>query len=115
MDAELAHARGALVLARELDPLEKHGKTDLSDWLCTHWPRSRRMPPMEPEERFSANLRRLRAEKGLSQEELAGRADLHASEISRLERGVREPRLRTLARLARALGVPVGELVSGIE
>ena len=73
------------------------------------------MQTVEPEETFAANLRRLRTAKGLSQEELAGRAGLHASEVSRLERGVREPRLGTIARLARGLGVPADKLVSGIE
>ena len=73
------------------------------------------MRVVQPEQTFAANLRRLRAAKGLSQEELAGRAGLHASEVSRLERGVREPRLGTIARLARGLGVPAEKLVAGID
>jgi transcriptional regulator with XRE-family HTH domain len=39
----------------------------------------------------------------------------HASEISRLERGLRDPRLSTVVRLARALDVPVAALVDGID
>jgi transcriptional regulator with XRE-family HTH domain len=70
---------------------------------------------MRAEERFAANLRRLRREAGLSQEGLAGRTGLHPTEISRLERAVREPRLGTIVRLARGLDVRVESLVSGIR
>jgi transcriptional regulator with XRE-family HTH domain len=70
---------------------------------------------MEPREAFARNLRgqRLRAE--LSQERLAHRCGLHRTEISLLERGVREPRLSTIVRLARALGTTPAELVQGVE
>jgi transcriptional regulator with XRE-family HTH domain len=49
-----------------------------------------------PEERFGANARRLRKAAGLSQMELFDRSGLHMSEISRLERGIKEPRLTTM-------------------
>lgn len=70
---------------------------------------------MTPEEAFAANLRRLRSARGYSQEDLAERTGLHASEISRLERGAREPRLGTIVKLARGLGVPAERLVKGIK
>jgi transcriptional regulator with XRE-family HTH domain len=70
---------------------------------------------VSPEERFAANLRRLRLAAGLSQEQLAGRTGLHPTEISRLERAVREPRLGTIVRLARGLGVGIDGLVAGIR
>jgi transcriptional regulator with XRE-family HTH domain len=70
---------------------------------------------MRAKERFAANLRRLRKEAGLSQEVLADRTGLHPTEISRLERAVREPRLGTIVRLARGLKVGVDDLVSGIR
>jgi transcriptional regulator with XRE-family HTH domain len=70
---------------------------------------------MRAEERFAANLRRLRTEAGLSQEGLADRTGLHPTEISRLERAVREPRLGTIVRLARGLDVRVESLVAGIR
>jgi transcriptional regulator with XRE-family HTH domain len=73
------------------------------------------MPPVTPEERFAANLRRLRTAAGMSQEQLAGRTGLHPTEISRLERAAREPRLGTIVRLARGLDVAVERLVSGIR
>ncbi len=64
--------------------------------------------------RFAANLRRLRLVAGLSQEELAFRADIHRTQISFIEGGHRLPRLDTLIKLAGALGVTVGDLVAGI-
>jgi transcriptional regulator with XRE-family HTH domain len=73
------------------------------------------MRRVTPEERFAANLRRLRKAAGLSQEQLSGRTGLHPTEISRLERAAREPRLGTIVRLARGLEVGVESLVSGIR
>jgi transcriptional regulator with XRE-family HTH domain len=70
---------------------------------------------MEPRERFAANLRRIRQEKKVSQEELALRCELHRTEISLLERAGREPRLGTLVKLAGALGVEPAELCAGIS
>jgi transcriptional regulator with XRE-family HTH domain len=73
------------------------------------------MGTLSVKEQFAANLRRHRAAVGLSQQELAARADMHITEISRLERGVREPRLGTIVRLARALGIGPEKLVTGIR
>jgi DNA-binding XRE family transcriptional regulator len=65
---------------------------------------------MEPLERFGVNLRRLRDEAGLTQMTLSHRCGLEAAEISRLERGMRNPHLRTILRLAAALDVEPSEL-----
>jgi transcriptional regulator with XRE-family HTH domain len=73
------------------------------------------MPVVSPEERFAANLRRLRRAAKLTQEQLSAKAGLHPTEISRLERAVREPRLGTIVRLAKALGVGAEQLVAGIR
>ena len=70
---------------------------------------------MEPNERFARNLREHRQRAGISQERLGFRANLHRTEISLLERGAREPRLSTIVRLARALGVTPTELLEGIK
>ena len=127
--ARLARPRGALVLTGELDAAEQIAQPGdavgqlacprsgavLRFWLCTHWPSCSRMARVSPEERFAANLRRLRTAAGLSQEQLAGRTGLHPTEISRLERAVREPRLGTIVRLARGLGVGIEGLVAGIR
>ena len=68
-----------------------------------------------PPQQFAENLRRLRTAAGLSQEALATACDLHRTEISLLERGAREPRLSTIVRLARGLGVEPGQLLGGIR
>jgi DNA-binding XRE family transcriptional regulator len=111
----LARPRRALVLPRQLDPVQELAEVDLWLWLWTHWLSVPTMAPMRPEERFAANLRRLRAQAGMSQEQLSARTGLHPTEISRLERAVREPRLGTIVRLARGLDVKVERLVSGIR
>jgi len=52
----------------------------------------------------------LRKEKGYSQEELAFRAHLDRTYVSGIERGIRNPALKNIARLARALDVEAIEL-----
>jgi transcriptional regulator with XRE-family HTH domain len=51
------------------------------------------------------NLRRLRLEKGWSQEELAFRAKLDRTYVSGVERGVRNPTVLVLSQLGDALGI----------
>lgn len=60
---------------------------------------------------FADNLRRLRHDAGISQEELGARAGIQMADISRYEGAHRDPRLTTLDRLAQALEVPLSELV----
>jgi transcriptional regulator with XRE-family HTH domain len=55
--------------------------------------------------RFGARVRSLRTALGLSQEQVAERADLHWVYVSGIERGRRNPGLNTIGKLARALGV----------
>ena len=69
---------------------------------------------MQPREHFAANVRRRRAELGLSQEDLGHACGLHRTEISLLERGERDPRVSTVVRLARALGVRAGDLLDDV-
>jgi transcriptional regulator with XRE-family HTH domain len=73
------------------------------------------LPAVQPVERFAANLRRERTRTGFSQEELGDACDLHRTEISLLERAGREPRLLTIVKLARALGVAPTRLLDGIS
>lgn len=63
---------------------------------------------------FGANLVAAREAAGVSQEELGVRADLHRTEISQLERGLRVPRIDTLIKLAGALEVSPDALLSGM-
>jgi transcriptional regulator with XRE-family HTH domain len=73
------------------------------------------MDHVEPRERFAANLRRIRLERDLSQEALGDLAGLHRTEISLLERGLREPRLSTIVRVSRALKAPPSDLLKGVR
>jgi transcriptional regulator with XRE-family HTH domain len=73
------------------------------------------MADVEPVQQFAANLRALRERAGISQEELGHQAGLHRTEISLLERAGREPRLTTIVRLARTLGVKPTVLLKKIE
>jgi transcriptional regulator with XRE-family HTH domain len=59
------------------------------------------------------NLARLRQAKGLSQEEVADRAELHRTEISLLELGKRTPRIDTVVRVMGALDVGAAEAFEG--
>jgi transcriptional regulator with XRE-family HTH domain len=62
----------------------------------------------------AANVARLRRQKKLTQVQVAHRSGIHHTEISRIERGLRDVRLSTLVRLARALKVKPGRLFDGI-
>jgi len=64
------------------------------------------------DELVRARLKALRVERGLSQEEVAERAGMAASTLSRLESGARRLALDHLTPLARALGVDVGDLLA---
>lgn len=55
-------------------------------------------------------IRRLREAKGWSQAKLAGAADMGVSGVSQIETGARNPSAVTLAKIAAALDVEVGEL-----
>jgi transcriptional regulator with XRE-family HTH domain len=70
---------------------------------------------MTPRVRFSVNLRNARRAARISQQALGDRCGLHRTEISLLERGLREPRLGTLIKLSSALGVPPESLAAGMS
>ncbi len=65
-------------------------------------------------ERFGANLLAARQAAGLSQEELSFLSGLHRTAVGQLERGVRIPRVDTLAKLCGALEVEYAVLMAGI-
>jgi transcriptional regulator with XRE-family HTH domain len=75
---------------------------------------ARRAAEVDVQARFGANLRACRRAAEMSQEHLAFASGMHRTEISLLERGARDPRLSTIARLALALGKDSAELVAGI-
>ncbi|MBF6621725.1 MAG: helix-turn-helix transcriptional regulator [Patulibacter sp.] len=70
---------------------------------------------MEPRQQFAANLLAARQRSGLTQEALGFAVGLHRTEVSLLERAGRDPRLETIAKLARGLEIPASDLLNGIE
>jgi transcriptional regulator with XRE-family HTH domain len=63
--------------------------------------------------KFADNLRKVRLEKGLSQEALADLAGLHRTYIGSVERGERNISIDNIERLAEALGCRVTDLLKG--
>jgi transcriptional regulator with XRE-family HTH domain len=68
-----------------------------------------------PQAKFAANLARMRASRGLTQEQLGWAAGIHQTAIARIEKGARKPSLDTIIKLARGLEVPPAKLFAGIE
>ena len=66
---------------------------------------------MDVRRRVGLNLKRIRQEQGLSQEEFAFRAGVHRTYVSGIERGLRNPTVVVLEGLARTLGVPAARLL----
>lgn len=60
-------------------------------------------------------IRFFRARARLTQEQLALEVDIHPTEISRLEKGRRNPKWETMKRLAEGLGVPLWKMVRHAE
>ena len=66
---------------------------------------------MKGREVLARNMRRFRKARGLSQEELAHRAEIDRTYVSALERGVYAASIDMMERLANALEVEVADLV----
>lgn len=64
--------------------------------------------------KFGDNVKKVREDQDMTQEELANKAGLHRTQISLIERGERAPRLDTIERLAKALGVQPSKLIPNI-
>jgi len=62
--------------------------------------------------KFGKRVKRIRLEKKLSQGDLAKIIDVHPTDISGIERGIRNMSLRNIERLAKALDVPINELLT---
>ena len=72
--------------------------------------------PQEPRHPIiGRTIRSLRLDAGLTQEELALEVGISKSEISRLERGKRNPKWETMKPLAKGLGVPCWHMVAVAE
>jgi transcriptional regulator with XRE-family HTH domain len=61
-------------------------------------------------QKFGAHVRRLREQRRLSQLDLAQKANLDLTTINELENGNRDPMLKTIWKIANALGVKVRDI-----
>ena len=71
--------------------------------------------PNQPDRALAATLRRLRTERGHTQEELAHMAGLTVAAVARIERGQANPTWTTVRRLAEALNTSLAALGSAVE
>jgi transcriptional regulator with XRE-family HTH domain len=63
---------------------------------------------------FGQSVAKHRRAEGLSQEALAEKADLDRTYLSDIERGVRNPGIKNVIVIAKALGITPSELMKGI-
>jgi transcriptional regulator with XRE-family HTH domain len=68
----------------------------------------------EPKKIVGANVREQRKRRKWTQEHLAHEAGMHINEISRTERGIRDLRVSSIVRIARALDVSATLLMKGL-
>jgi transcriptional regulator with XRE-family HTH domain len=73
------------------------------------------MPKVEITVAFAAVLRKHRAAKGISQERLAEKADIHPTHVGLIERSLRNPSLKVCKAIADALGLPLTQMITEAE
>ena len=64
---------------------------------------------------FGEAVRACRQALGISQEELAARSKLHRTYVAGVERGIRNPSLNSILKIAKGLGLPVSALFRRME
>jgi transcriptional regulator with XRE-family HTH domain len=69
----------------------------------------------QPDPVLAAVVKQLREERGMTQEDLAFRADITVSSLSRIERGLNSPGWITVGKIVNALDVSLAELVEDLE
>jgi transcriptional regulator with XRE-family HTH domain len=72
----------------------------------------KRNPPLVT---LGLNVRRRREELGLTQEKLAEKAELDQTYISGIERGLRNPGILNIAKLAKGLSMSTWQLCKGVD
>ena len=70
---------------------------------------------MDGRKRVAWNLRKIRVERGLSQEKLAVDAEVDASYVSQIETEVYNPTIGVVDKLASALGVDITALLAPVD
>jgi transcriptional regulator with XRE-family HTH domain len=71
--------------------------------------------PSQPDTALATALRRLRTERGETQEDLAHRAGLTVAAFARIERGHANPTWTTVRRIAEALEISLAALGEAVE
>lgn len=61
--------------------------------------------------KFGKKVREIRLKKRLSQGDISRRLNLHRSYISGIERGVRNPSLKVIQKIAKALEIDINKLI----
>lgn len=64
---------------------------------------------------FGARLLKLRDDAGLTQGQLSEKSDISIQHIGNLERGVKEPCLGKMDKLAKALGIKLSQLLQDVD
>ena len=73
------------------------------------------MPKVEITIAFASVLKKHRAAKGISQEKLAEKADIHPTHVGLIERSLRNPSLKVSKAIADALGMPLAQMIAEAE
>jgi len=73
------------------------------------------MPKVEITVAFATVLRKRRGAKGMSQELLAEKADIHPTHVGLIERSLRNPSLKVCKAIADALGLPLAQMIAEAE
>ena len=64
--------------------------------------------------KIGENVRKFRKQRGMTQEKLAEKANLHSVYISQVERADRAVTIETLLKITKALGIKLRDVVSGL-
>jgi len=70
---------------------------------------------LEPSQAFGQVLRRFRKDAGLTQEQLSFEAEIERNFVSLIERGINQPTIKVLFKLARALGTTPSQMLLEVE
>ena len=73
------------------------------------------MPPDGIRRAFGRAVRKWRLSSHFTQENLAERAEIHRTYLADIERGARNLSLESMRRIARALDIPISELMRSAE
>jgi len=70
---------------------------------------------MDIQKQFGLNVKKIREELNWSQDLLSEKSSLHRTYISGIERGIRNPTIEIVEKLAIALGVPISDFFKDFE